>query len=74
MIQETAMSSPEDKRKHSRRRRNLQKERVRSGIAKDLLTSGKFKQRIVKDRKGREHLLDKLDHKTIVDLINEGDE
>ena len=49
------------------------KERQRSLIAKDLLTSGKYNQRIVKDRKGREHDLDRLDHKTIVELINEED-
>lgn len=68
------MSSPDDKAKHRRRMKRKAKERHRSLIAKDLLTSGRFSQRIVKDRKGREHDLDKLDHKTLVDLINEGDE
>lgn len=49
------------------------KERQRSLIAKDLLTSGKYNQRVVLDKRGRKHDLDKLDHKTLVDLINEED-
>lgn len=67
------MSSPDDKAKHRKRMKRKVKERQRSLIAKDLLTSGKFNQRIILDKRGRKHDLDRLDHKTLVDLINEED-
>lgn len=66
------MGNPDDKKKHSRRRRNLQKERVRSNIAKDLLTP-KYSQRIVQDKRGREHDLHKLSNLDLIKLINEED-
>lgn len=67
------MSSPDDKARHRRRMKRKVKERQRSLIAKDLLTSGKYNPRVVVDKKGRKHDLDRLDHKTIVELINEED-
>lgn len=68
------MGNPEDKKKHSRRISRKKKERVRSVIAKELITSGKFKQRIVKDKKGREHDLGKMSHYDLVRTLQELDE
>lgn len=71
------MSSPEEKSRHRQRMKRKQKDkptRTQSRIAKDLLVSGEYKQRVVKDKRGRTHDLDKLDHKTLVDLIQELDE
>lgn len=65
------MSSPEDKVRHSRRIRRKKVERVRSVIAKELIVSGKFKQRIVKDKRGNKHDLDKMTHKDLIDAIQE---
>lgn len=57
--------------KHSRRRKGKQKERVRSVIAKELITSGKFKPRVVKDKRGKEHDLSKMSTLDLVKLIQE---
>lgn len=46
------------------------KERVRSNIAKDLLTA-KYKQRIVEDKHGVKHDLDKLSHAQLIKLIQD---
>lgn len=69
----TIMSSPEDKAKHSRRIRNKRKEKVRSNIAKDLLTSGKYKQRVIKDKRGKEHDLSKMTHRDLIEAIQDND-
>lgn len=61
----------EDKLKHSKRIRDKKKERTRSVIAKELITSGKFKQRIVKDKRGKKHDLKVMTHKDLVDAIQE---
>ena len=68
------MSSPEERMKHSRRIKSKQKERVRSVIAKELITSGKYKARVITDKRGREHDLEKLDHGKLVKLIQELDD
>lgn len=69
------MSSPEDRMKHSRRRKEKQKkDRMRSPIAKEMITSGKFSQRIVQDKRGRHHDLATMDNATLVKLIQELDE
>lgn len=65
------MGSPEEKALHSKRIRNKKKERTRSVIAKELITSGKFKQRIVKDKRGKKHDLKIMTHKDLVDAIQE---
>lgn len=65
------MGSPEEKALHSKRIRNKKKERVRSVIAKELITSGKFKQRIVKDKRGKKYDLKTMSHKDLVDAIQE---
>jgi len=61
------MGSPEDKAKHQKRIR------IKSKIAKDLGTN-KYRQRIVEDKKGREHDLSKISHRELVELIQELDE
>jgi len=48
------MGSPEDKQKHSRRLKRKKQERVRSVIAKELITSGRYKQKVIKDKRGKE--------------------
>lgn len=58
------MGSPEEK---SKRRKRI---KVRSSIAKSL-REPKFRQRIVKDKKGRRHDLSKMTHKDFVDAIQE---
>lgn len=68
------MSSPEDKSRHSKRLKRKVKEKVRSNIAKDLITSGKYKQRIVVDKKGQRHDLKKMSHYDLVRAIQESDE
>lgn len=65
------MGSPEDKAKHSRRIKRKKTERVRSVIAKELITSGKYKQRIVKDKRGRKIDLAKLTHYDLVQAIQD---
>lgn len=60
------MSSPEEKKKHSRRR-------LRSKIAKEMITSGKYKQRVVKDKKGNKVDLGKINFRDLVELIQEDD-
>lgn len=42
-----------EKLKHSKRIKDKKKERVRSVIAKELLTSGKYKQRVIRDKRGK---------------------
>jgi len=58
------MGSPEDKAKHQKRIR------IKSKIAKDL-GSNKYRQRIVEDKKGREHDLRGLSHRELVELIQD---
>lgn len=65
------MGSQEDKEKHSRRIRKKKTEKVRSLIAKELIVSGKFKQRIVKDKRGKKHDLNKMTHLDLVEAIQE---
>lgn len=65
------MGSPEDKAKHSRRLKRKKQERVRSIVAKELITSGKYKQRIVKDKRGRKIDLAKLTHYDLVQAIQD---
>jgi len=57
--------------KHSKRIRRKKQERIRSQIAKELIVSGKYKQRIVKDRRGKEHDLNKMDHYSLVKVLQE---
>lgn len=65
------MGSPEEKAKHSRRIKRKKQERVRSIVAKELITSGKYKQRIVKDKRGRKIDLAKLTHYDLVQAIQD---
>lgn len=76
------MGSVEDKVKHSRRlkrkkveaakrQEGLRPGRVRSVIAKELIVSGKYKQKIVKDKRGKKHDLEKLDHLSFVELLQD---
>lgn len=48
------MGSPEEKAKYSRRLKRKKQERTRSVIAKELITSGRYKQRVIKDKRGKE--------------------
>lgn len=65
------MSSPEDKMKHSKRIKSKKRARVRSVIAKELIVSGKFNQRIVQDKRGKKHNLDKMKFSDLVEAIQE---
>lgn len=65
------MSTPEEKMKHSLRIKRKKTARIRSIIAKELITSGKFKQRIVKDKRGKKHDLDKMKFADLVKAIQE---
>lgn len=60
--------------RHSRRIKAKQKERVRSVIAKELITSGRYKSKVVTDKRGKEHDLDTLTHGKLIKLIQELDE
>jgi hypothetical protein len=67
------MGSPEDKQKHSRRLKQKKRDkvkRVRSVIAKELITSGRYKQKIIKDRRGKEVVT----FHDLVESIQEDDE
>lgn len=66
------MSSPEERMKHKNRLKRKAKEKVRSGIAKDLRTR-KYKMRVIEDKRGREYDLNKMTHKDLVDAIQELD-
>lgn len=68
------MSSIEDREKHRKRLKRKRKEKVASAIAKELRVSGKYKQRIVEDKRGGRHDLNKMTHKDLVDAIQELDE
>lgn len=64
------MGSPEEKAKHSRRLKRKKQERVRSVIAKELITSGRYKQRVIKDKRGKEIVT----HYDLVQAIQQDDE
>lgn len=68
------MSSVEDRVKHSRRIKAKLKERQRSVIAKELIVSGKYKQRVVQTKKGKEIDLEKFSFRDLVEAINEDQE
>jgi hypothetical protein len=57
-------STPDEKYKKRRR--------IQSNIAKDL-HSPKYHQRIVKDKRGKLHDLDKMTHMDLVEAIQEED-
>ena len=65
------MSSPEEKQRKRKRLQRKKKERVRSVIAKELITSGKFSQKIVQDKRGKTHDLDKMSFHDLVEAIQE---
>lgn len=67
------MGNPEEKTKHSKRIRQKKVARVRSVIAKELITSGKYKQRIVKAKNGKKYDLANLSHRDFVQAIQEND-
>lgn len=64
------MGSMDEKLKHSKRIKEKKRARTRSIIAKELIVSGKYKQRIVKDKRGKKHDLDKLSFGELVKEIN----
>lgn len=57
--------------KHSKRIKTKRKARTRSAIAKDLLNSGKYHQRIVKDKRGKYHDMSKMSFRDLVTAIQE---
>ena len=68
------MASMEDRVKHSRRLKRKVKEkaeRVRSPIAKELIVSGKYNQRVVKDKRGKNHDLNKMSFRDLIEEIQE---
>lgn len=48
------MSSQEDKVKHSKRIRKKKIAKVRSVIAKELITNKRYKQKVIKSKDGKE--------------------
>ena len=63
------MSSPEEKARRRQHRNKKHQDKVRSQIAKDLITSRAYKQQIVEDKKK----LHELSHKDLIDLIQDTD-
>ena len=63
------MSSPEEKARRRQHRNKKRQDKVRSQIAKDLITSRAYKQQIVEDKKK----LHELSHKDLIDLIQDTD-
>lgn len=68
------MSTPDEKNRHSKRLRRKKQERVRSVIAKELIVSGKYNQRVVIDKRGNKHDLDKLSFRDLVEAIQEDED
>ena len=67
------MSSPEDREKHRKRIRRKVREKkfkIKSPIAKSL-ESPEFAQKIVLDKKGRKHDLEKMKFRDLVEAIQE---
>lgn len=54
-----------------KRTAKVKRARVRSVIAKDLLTSGKFGQLIIKDKRGNKHDLRRMTHYDLIQAIQE---
>jgi hypothetical protein len=67
------MSSPEDRARHSRRLKKKVQVKRRSQEAKELSTK-KYRQRVVEDKKGREHDLGKMNFRQLIEAIQEDDE
>ena len=65
------MGSMEEKLKHSKRIRNKRKAKVRSVIAKELITSGRYKQRVIQDKRGKKIDLETYTHADLVRDIQE---
>ena len=63
------MPSPEEKTRRRQHLNRKRKDKVRSQIAKDLITSRAYKQQIVEDKKR----LHELSHKDLIDLIQDTD-
>jgi hypothetical protein len=63
------MPSQEEKARRRVHRNKKKQDRVRSQIAKDLITSRAYKQQIVEDKKK----LQNLSHKELTELIQETD-
>lgn len=81
------LASQEDKSKHRRRIQNRKKKerfsseaaarrqgRLRSPIAKELVTNPEFRPRVVRDKRGKEHNLDDLDFKKLIEEIQKDEE
>ncbi len=64
------MASPADKAKHSKRIRRKTKEKIASPIAKVLRTR-KYKMRVIQDKRGNKHDLDKMTHLDLVQAIED---
>lgn len=67
------MTSPEEKARHRKRLRRKNKARVRSNIAKELIVSKKYQQRVVQDKRGNKHDLDKMTFRDLVEAIEDND-
>jgi len=65
------MGSMEERIKHSRRIKRKKKERLRSVIAKELVTNPRYGQRVIRDKRGKEHDLEGLTHAQLIKLIQE---
>lgn len=67
------MSSPEDREKHRKRLKRKQRDkklRIKSPIAKSL-EEPQYHQRIVKDKRGKEHDLSKMKFIDLIEAIEE---
>lgn len=68
------MSTPDEKNRHSKRLRRKKQERVRSVIAKELIVSGKYNQKIVPGKNGTKYDLNKLSFRDLVEAIQEDED
>lgn len=65
------MGNMEEKLKHSKRIQAKKRARVRSVIAKELIVSGKYKQRVIQDKRGKKIDLETYTHADLVRDIQE---
>ena len=65
------MGSMEEKKKHSKRIAGKKRARTRSVIAKELITNPRYKQRIIKDKRGKKIDLSTYTHADLVRDIQE---
>lgn len=67
------MSSIEERQKKRMRMQKKRRDKARSAMVKDLHLNKKYHQKVVEDKRGTKHNLDKLTHRGLVEAIQEDD-